>query len=80
MNLAEGKQFFGGKCVIGGFDNRPGGVLLSGTKEQVEQETEKLVAEAGKTGVILGADCTLPRGTDLNRICWVVEKLKEMSC
>ena len=80
MNLAEGKQFFGGKCVIGGFDNRSGGVLLSGTKEQVEQETEKLVAEAGKTGVILGADCTLPRGTDLNRICWVVEKLKEMSC
>lgn len=27
MDLTQGKAFFGGKCVLGGFDNRPCGVL-----------------------------------------------------
>lgn len=32
MDLTQGKAFFGGKCVLGGFDNRPCGVLFSGTR------------------------------------------------
>lgn len=79
MNLAEGREFFGGKCVIGGFDNRPEGILLSGTREEIENETEKIIKDAGKNGVIIGADCTLPRGVDLNRIKWVVEKTKAIT-
>jgi uroporphyrinogen decarboxylase len=33
--------------------------------------TEKLLKEAGKTGVILGADCTVPPDIDLVRFNWV---------
>ena len=33
MSLAEGRKFFHDKCIMGGFDNRPQGVLYSGTKE-----------------------------------------------
>lgn len=78
MDLAQGKAFFGGKCVLGGFDNRPGGVLFSGTREQVKAETRRLIAGAGTTGVILGADCTLPAEIDKQRIGWVVDAVQAM--
>ena len=77
MDLPEGKKFFAGKCVLGGFDNRPGGVLFSGTRAQVIRETKQLVRSAGTTGVILGADCTLPAAIDTARIGWVVDALRE---
>ncbi|MGN1019606.1 MAG: uroporphyrinogen decarboxylase family protein [Aristaeellaceae bacterium] len=73
VNLVEGMKFFGGRCVLGGFDNRPQGVLYSGTREEVEAETARLIQRAGKTGVILGADCTLPSTVDVNRFGWVAE-------
>lgn len=77
MDLVAGKRFFGGRCVLGGFDNRPQGVLYSGTKGQVERATHKLIAETGGRGVILGADCTLPATVDINRIGWVVDAARQ---
>ena len=79
MNLVEGMKFFGGRCVLGGFDNRPQGVLYSGTREEVEAETARLILRAGKTGVILGADCTLPATVDVNRFSWVVEAASRLA-
>ena len=79
MNLVEGMKFFGGRCVLGGFDNRPQGVLYSGTREEVEAETARLIQRAGKTGVILGADCTLPATVDVNRFSWVVEAASRLA-
>ena len=79
MNLVEGMKFFGGRCVLGGFDNRPQGVLYSGTREEVEAETARLIQRAGKTGVILGADCTLPATVDVNRFSWVVEAANRLA-
>ena len=79
MNLVEGLKFFGGRCVLGGFDNRPQGVLYSGTREEVEAETARLIQRAGKTGVILGADCTLPATVDVNRFSWVVEAASRLA-
>ncbi len=73
MDLTAGQQFFGGKCVLGGFDNRSQGVLYSGTKEQVLAETRRLAEKAGTRGVMLGADCTLPATIDIARFGWVVE-------
>lgn len=73
MDLKQGRAFFGGKCVLGGFDNRPQGVLFSGSREEVEAETRRLMDDAGKTGVILGADCTLPASVDVERFGWVVQ-------
>ena len=73
MSLSEGKKFFGGRCVLGGFDNRPQGVLYSGTREEVISETKRILADSGRTGVILGADCTLPATVDPVRFGWVVD-------
>lgn len=74
IGLAEGKKLFGGKAVIGGFNNTSSGLLYSGSKEEIEEYTEKLVQGAGKTGVILGADCTVPSDIALDRLNWVRDK------
>lgn len=71
VSLQEGKKLFGGRAVIGGFDNTTNGVLYKGSKEEVESETRRLLDEAGTTGIILGADCTIPSDTPLERLDWV---------
>lgn len=78
LSLKDGIEFFGGRCVLGGFDNRKQGVLYSGTKEEVKAETKRLIKETGKTGVILGADCTVPADIDHERFLWVREALNEL--
>lgn len=77
LGLAEGKRFFGGKAVIGGFDNVKEGLLYSGTRREIEAYVEKLLAEAGREGVIIGADCTVPSDIDMERLKWVREKAAE---
>ncbi len=77
--LEEGKKLFGGRAVIGGFDNTENGVLYKGTKAEIESYTEKLLTGAGTTGVILGADCTIPSDTPHEHLEWVREKAKSFS-
>ncbi len=74
--LSRGKEIFGGKAVIGGFSNTKSGILYSGTKEEVQAETKRLLSEAGRTGIILGADCTIPKDIDFARLDWVREAAK----
>lgn len=76
MSLPEGKKFFGGKCVLGGFDNREEGVLWSGDKESIEACTKKWLEENTECGMMIGADCSLGRGMDLQHIKWVVDAVK----
>ncbi|MBD5450868.1 MAG: uroporphyrinogen decarboxylase [Lachnospiraceae bacterium] len=71
VSLKEGKELFGGRAVIGGFANTTEGVLYSGSKEEVEKYTRELLDQAGTTGVILGADCTIPSNTPVERLEWV---------
>lgn len=71
--LKTGKELFGGRAVIGGFENTENGVLYKGTKEEIEAETKRLLEESGTTGVILGADCTVPSDIPLERLEWVRE-------
>ncbi len=78
MDLGQGKQFFGGKCVLGGFDNRPGGLMVNGTREEIKAYARELVRKNGSTGIMLGADCTLPAGIDVQRMQWVAEAMDEM--
>lgn len=78
MNLVEGRRFFGGKTCLGGFDNRPQGILASGTKEEIQTYTKQLIRDFGTRGLILGADCTIPATIDYERIRWVVEASEEM--
>ena len=79
MDLTAGKEFFGGKSVLGGFDNRAGSLMVKGTKEEIQAYTKELVRKHGRTGVMLGADCTLPAGTDTQRMQWVVDAVKALS-
>lgn len=73
MTLPEGKKFFDGKCVLGGFDHTERGVLWRGTKEEIEAETEKWLRENRENGMIIGADCSLGRGMNLEHIKWVTD-------
>lgn len=73
MTLPEGKKFFGGKCVLGGFDHTEKGVLWRGTKAEIEAETEKWLRENRENGMIIGADCSLGRGMNLEHIKWVTD-------
>ena len=74
VSLKTGKSLFGGRAVIGGFNNTTEGVLYKGSKEEIEVYTEKLLKEAGTVGVVLGADCTIPVDTPLERLEWVRKK------
>lgn len=76
LSLKDGMEFFGGKAVLGGFDNRGSGVLTSGTKEEVIQFTTELIKEVNVPGLIIGADCSLSSDIDKQRIQWVVEAVE----
>lgn len=77
--LSAGKKLFNGKPVIGGFGNTKNDILWRGSRAEVEAETERLINDAGTAGVVLGADCTVPRGIDTRRFEWVRDKAASLS-
>ena len=77
ITLRQGKEYFGGRVVLGGFNNRPDTLLTSGSKADIQAFTKKLLAETGEEGVILGADCSLPADIDRQRIRWVIEAAEQ---
>ena len=79
LSLAEGKEYFHGKCVIGGFDQMPGSTINTGTKEEIQAVVEEMIKNGGKTGVIIGADCTVPEDTPIQNLIWAREKAAELS-
>ena len=68
ISLKEGKDFFGNKAVIGGFDNNTGTLLDSGNKADIARFTVDIIHEIGDTGVIIGADCTVDPQIGLDRL------------
>jgi uroporphyrinogen decarboxylase len=78
VGLAEGKKIFGGKAVIGGFPNGRGGLLHSGSREEIESRVAEIVDEAGRVGVIIGADCTLPADIEIDRLRWVRDRASSL--
>lgn len=66
-SLANGRKLFPGKTIMGGLPNRSG-VLVDGTKEEIEEAVHKLIEEMGTKNYILGADCTLPTELDPLRV------------
>ena len=53
------------------FENGKTGLLYTGSQEAIQNETKRLIAEAGKDALIIGADCTIPSDIDPERIEWV---------
>ena len=83
MTLPQGRVFFAGRPVLGGFDNRRGRVLYSGTREAVKARTREIVADyalaVGSTrGLIVGADCSLLTDFERERFTWVRDALMEL--
>lgn len=78
VDLLTGKTLFAGKAVIGGFGHTPKDVLYRGSREEVKAETKRILYHAGKRGVILGADCTVPADIDTERFQWVREAAEEL--
>ncbi|MDR0399394.1 MAG: uroporphyrinogen decarboxylase [Treponema sp.] len=74
LSLSAGKKLFGGAAVIGGFANTADDPLYRGSKQEIEACTGKIIAEAGRKGVILGADCTVPDDTPFEHFEWVRER------
>lgn len=56
-----------------------GSLIHTGTKEEIEAFTEKLIAENGKVGIVIGADCTVPGDTPVEHLKWVRDKAAELS-
>lgn len=77
ISIEEGKKYFGGACVLGGFDNNTGTVIDTGTKEELEEATSQLVRENGYQGYILGADCSIPNDIDDHRIQWICDYARQ---
>lgn len=76
ISIPEGRKIFGNRAALGGFGNLDTELLYKGTKEEIQAETKRILAEAGRQGVILGADCTVPRDTDWQHFEWVREAAK----
>ena len=72
-SLKDGRKHFPGKTLLGGFDDRTG-ILVEGTKEEITAETDRIIEEAGKERLIIGADCTLPGGIEYWRIKTVQDR------
>lgn len=71
LSLAEGRELFHGKTVLGGFENTKSALLNTGRPEELQEETKKLIQEAGSQHLILGADCTVPDDFELERLDWI---------
>ncbi|MDO5028594.1 MAG: uroporphyrinogen decarboxylase family protein [Bacillota bacterium] len=71
VSLKEGKEFFAGAPVFGGFEQN--GLIAKGTKEEIKAEVYKILDDVGQVGVMLGADCTVPTNFDDSRLNYVVE-------
>ena len=72
-SLKEGKEFFNGKVVIGGFDNNKNTLLDSGTDEEVEAYIKNMLEEVGTKGVAIGADCTISPDIPIERFNFIRE-------
>jgi uroporphyrinogen decarboxylase len=79
LGLKEGRTFFHeGSILMGGFDNRPEGVLYRGSEEEIKAETKRLIESAGKDRLILCSDCSVQKDTPDEHLRWVAEAAREI--
>ena len=76
-DIAEAKKLFG-TTVWGGFDNRSGTELYTLSREELEKRVASLIAEGGKKGYILGADCSIHDELPEERISWVAQAARKL--
>ena len=80
LELEQGRQFFHeGTTLMGGFDNRPCGILYKGSEEEIKEYTKNLIRKAGKERLILSSDCSVQNDTPDEHLRWVLEASEELS-
>lgn len=67
FTLEEGRRLFPGKTVMGGLPDRHG-VLVDGSEEEIASYVEGIISSYGRTGLIIGADCTLSTEQDMRKL------------
>jgi len=74
LGLHQGRRFFNARsALMGGFDNRPCGILHWGGEAQVKAYTRQLLENAGTSRLILSADCSVQGDTPAEHLRWVAE-------
>ena len=77
FSLEEGRRLFSGTTVMGGLANRSG-ILVEGSKDELQAAVQEMIRTYGKNRFILGADCTLPTEIDYSRIKAVAEAVRKI--
>lgn len=78
MGLKAGRSFFHPEATLmGGFDNRPCGVLHWGGEKQIKAYTKRLLDGAGTGRLILSSDCSVQGDTPAEHLRWVTEACEE---
>lgn len=67
FSLEEGRKLFPSCTILGGLENRSG-IIIDATDEELSAEVKNIIANFGKTGFMIGADCTLPTELPYARI------------
>lgn len=71
-SLAEGREIFPHKVILGGLDDRAG-VLVNGAENEIEKAVFALLDQMGSERFMLGSDCTLPNEIEPSRVKLVVQ-------
>jgi len=84
MELEEGRFFFDGRTVMGGFEthwdaqHHDKGMIYEASKEDLQAYTRNLILNFGKRGLILAGDCTVDATLPWERIKWIVEAARTL--
>ena len=77
MSLEDGRKHFKNKTVFGGLANHSG-VMVNGTEEDVRKEVRQIVEKIGRTGFILGADCTLSSNQNMALLKAAIDEARKL--
>lgn len=78
MSVEDAKKFYH-RPVWGGFDNREGSLIHKGTREEIMEETKRLIKKGGNCGFMVGPDCSLPSDISSERIRWIADTAHSIS-
>lgn len=83
LSLQKGRFFAGGRTVLGGFETHwdehtQKGIIYTGSKEELQEYTKKMILDYGKRGLMIGGDCTIDAKLDWERIRWIVEAARSL--
>lgn len=83
MDLEEGRYFVEGRTALGGFETHwdettQQGIIYTGSKDELQAYTRNLILNHGKTGLMLGGDCTIDAKLDWERIRWIIEAARSI--